>query len=313
MAQSAAHLRLAESNPDVVRVAPALDASDAEKKAFFTSAADCIRTNGVAILENVIPSAVIDEVLAHFKATYDLHMRPGQKKLFRNDQDDPLRAQIPVAPTGAMANPMMFANPWVMPLVHEFIGKKVIIGEMGAVISHPGSQPQYIHRDSHFLFGGIPAEFDLPPHSLNIVVPLMDVPFEMGPTEYWPGSHKRTDSDAVTATPPKRVAFKKGTAFMLDARLLHRGGPNNSNVVRPTVYIDYQRPWYLERSGYKDKPQVRVTQTMVDALAPEHRSLFDWALHLNRTDSVDEFLTRWAGRVKTRLMDPLARRFGARK
>ncbi len=310
MVQPATQLRVVDANPNVVRIAPALSASDEAKQAFFADAAGCIRANGLAILENVIPLDVIDTLLAHFKTTYDTHMRPGQKKLFRNFQDDPLRAQIPVAPVGAMANPMVFANPFVMPLVHEFIGKKVIIGEMGAVISHPGSKPQYIHRDSTFLFGGLPAELDLPPHSLNIVVPLMDVPFERGPTEYWPGSHKRTDSEAVTAQPPMRTPLKVGSVFMLDARLMHRGGPNQSDVVRPTLYIDYQRPWYLERSGYKDKPQVRVTPAMIAQLAPEHRSLFDWALHLNRADSVDEFLTRWAGRFKTRLVEPLMRRAG---
>ncbi len=36
---------------------------------------------------------------------------------------------------------------------------------------------------------------------------------------------------------------------------------------------------------------------MLDRMAPEHRRLFEWALHLNRSDSFDEFVIRWAGRA----------------
>lgn len=299
-----------ERDASVVRTAPPGDASESEKNAFLAEAAQSVSDNGLVILENVIPRPVIDGLLEHFKVTYDTYMHPGQAKLFRNHQPDPKRAQIPVAPVGPMANPTVFANPFVMSLIHRFIGPKVIIGEMGAIISHPGSKPQYEHRDSTFLYGGIPDEINLPPHSLNIIIPLMDVPFERGPTEYWRGSHRRPDSPAVKMNPPQRMPLKAGTVFMLDGRLLHRGGANNSDVVRPAVYIDYQRPWYLERSGYDDKPQVRVTERMIAQLAPEHRKLFDWALHLNRADSVDEFLTRWAARFRNRVVEPLMRRVG---
>jgi ectoine hydroxylase-related dioxygenase (phytanoyl-CoA dioxygenase family) len=300
--------RVSDSSVDVVRSAPSAGASAHEKQAFLESAAACIREHGLVIIEDVFARPLVDSLLAHFKATYDTYMKPGQAKLFRNFQDDPLRAQIPVAPVGAMANPEVFANPTVMSLVHHFVGTDAVVGEMGAIISHPGSKPQYTHRDSEYLFGGLPAEIELPPHSLNIVVPLMDVPLDRGPTEFWPGSHRRADRDAVTAVPPQRVPLRAGTVFMLDARLLHRGGPNNSDVVRPAVYIDYQRPWYKERSGYKDKPQVRVTPAMLSPLACEHQRLFDWALYLNRSDSFDEFLLRWAGRFKTRVWEPVARR-----
>jgi ectoine hydroxylase-related dioxygenase (phytanoyl-CoA dioxygenase family) len=92
-----------------------------------------------------------------------------------------------------------------------------------------------------------------------------------------------------------------GSIFMYDARLLHRGGANVSTIVRPIIYITYQRPWYQERSGYVHKPQIRVTQAMLARMAPTERDLFAWALHLNRTDSLFEFLMLWVGRIKSRL------------
>jgi ectoine hydroxylase-related dioxygenase (phytanoyl-CoA dioxygenase family) len=209
-----------------------------------------------------------------------------------------------------IANPVVFANPAVMAQVHRFIGEQVIIGEIGGVISHPGSQPQYSHRDSPFLFGGRADELGLPPHSLTITIPLMDVPLELGPTEYWLGSHRCPDASAVLAVAPQRTPLRAGSLLLYDGRLVHRGGANRSNVVRPIVYITYQHPWYIERPGYSDKPQIRVTPAMVNKLAPEHRKLVEWALHLNRFDTFDEFLMRWAGRFKTRVVEPLARRAG---
>jgi ectoine hydroxylase-related dioxygenase (phytanoyl-CoA dioxygenase family) len=251
--------------------------------------------HGIIVLEDAIPEAVVGEMLSHFNTTFNAYMAPGQRTLFRNFQDDPKRAQIPVAPIAAMANPVIFANPSVMAVVNRMIGAKAIIGEMGSVISHPGSDPQYTHRDTAFLFGG---EIDLPPHSLTITIPLLDVSLEMGPTEFWPGSHRIVDDAVATKPAPQRTALKAGSLLFYDGRLLHRGGPNKSNVVRPIVYFTYQPPWYLERPGYETKPQVRVTAAMLRKLAPEHRRLFEWALHLNRFDNFDEFVLRWMGRLK---------------
>lgn len=299
--------RTAHGNVEVERTAPTTGASDSVRAAFAENVAACIREHGIVVLHEAIPRHVIDAIYADFKSTYDTYMRPGQEKLFRNFQDDPKRAQIPVSPVGAMADPMLFANPAVMSVLRLLLGNRFIIGEMGGVISHPGSEPQYTHRDSDFLFGGLPMETDLPPYSLTITVPLVDVPFERGPTEYWPGSHRRTDSKAITNLAPQCTELRAGSLLFYDGRLIHRGGPNRSDAVRPILYVTYQYPWYLERPGYDHKPQVRVTKRMLDRMAPEHRRLFEWALHLNRSDSFDEFVIRWAGRAKTHLIDPLRR------
>ena len=302
--------QLSPSEDDVVRATPASHAGADEWQAFVADAVACVREHGIVILQDSIPSAVVAGMLKDFSSTYGDYMRPGQK-LYRSFQDDPKRAQIPVAPAGALANPLLFANPAVMRLVHDFMGPKAIIGEMGGVISHPGSQPQYTHRDSDFLFGGLPVELDLPPPSLTITVPLIDVPLEGGPTEYWPGSHRDIDPgalEAVQAVAPRRTPLRAGTLLFYDGRLIHRGGPNHSNTIRPIVYVAYQHPWYIERPGYEAKPQVRVTTAMLKHMAPEHRRLFDWALHLNRFDPLDQFLLRWASRFKAHVIEPMQRR-----
>lgn len=294
----------------MVRTVPAAHAEAGEWHAFIADAVACVREQGIVILEDAIPAAVVAGMLEDFSSTYRHYMRPGQS-LYRTFQPDPKRAQIPVAPAGALANPLLFANPAVIRLVHHFMGPNAIIGEMGGVISHPGSQPQYTHRDSGFLFGGLPVELELPPPSLTISVPLLDVPLECGPTEYWPGSHRDLDPralDAVHAVMPRRTALRAGSLLFYDGRLIHRGGPNHSDTIRPIVYIAYQHPWYLERPGYEYKPQLVVTDAMLGQMAPEHRRLFDWVLHLNRFDRLDKFLLRCASHLRTRVIDPIRRR-----
>jgi ectoine hydroxylase-related dioxygenase (phytanoyl-CoA dioxygenase family) len=305
---AAVPLSLAEGA--VIRATPARHAAAEEWQAFTADAAACVREHGIVILEDAIPAAVVAEMRADFSRTYRDYMQPGQP-LDRTYQDDPKRAQIPVAPAGALATPLLFANPAVMRLVHHFLGPNAIIGEMGGVISHPGAQPQYTHRDSAFLFGGLPLELELPPPSLTISVPLMAVPLECGPTEYWPGSHRDISPhglDAVRAVVPRRTPLRPGTVLFYDGRLIHRGGPNHSDTIRAIVYVAYQHPWYIERPGYEYKPQLLVTETMLATMAPEHRRLFEWVLYLNRFDRLDRFLLRCASRLRAHVLDPIRRR-----
>lgn len=287
---------------DVARDAMPANLTPSEQQAWLQDATASLRRNGGIILRNVIPAKVVAAVLEDFKVRHDVHMAAGQKSLYRRFQDDPLRAQVPIAIDGAVANPAFFAAPSILAIVKEMMGEELIIGEMGVVISHPGAGPQILHRDSNFLFGGLDAEIDLPPFAMTLLIPLVDVSLDMGPTEFWPGSHRVRNQAEATAAPPLRTPFKAGSALLIDARVFHRGGANVSGPVRPTVYFSFHRRWYVENPGYERKPQVRVTPAMLERLPKPYRQLFAWALHLNRTDSLSEFVYRWTGRIRSRLL-----------
>lgn len=292
---------------DVVREAITAGATDAERKAWLDDAEACIKQNGLIIIRNALPRSLVTSVLEDFKVRYDVHMAPGQKKLFRNFQNDPLRAQIPFAIEGPVSDPAVFAAPSVLPLVQRMMGADIVIGEAGVVISHPGAQPQGVHRDAALLFGGMDMELDLPPYSMTMLIPLIDVELGMGPTEFWPGTHKAIDEAAATTGTPERMPLKAGTVILQDARVLHRGGANETGPVRPSVYFNYHRKWYRENPNYEEKPQVRITPAMLVKLPEVHQPLFSWALNLNRADNFDERVFRWVGRFR-RFMRKLAGR-----
>ncbi len=267
--------------------------------AWIEGAAACIRQYGGIVVREAIPLAAISAVLEDFKVRHDVHMAPGQKKLFRTFQSDPLRAQVPVAVDGPVANPQFFAPPSVLALARKLMGEDLIVGEMGVVVSHPGAAAQEIHRDSDFLFGGLDLEIDLPPFAMTMLVPLVDVTPEMGPTEFWPGTHRQRAE--TSDEPPLTAHLEAGSVILIDSRVLHRGGANVSGPVRPTVYFSFHRPWYLEHCGYDHKPQVRITPAMLQRLPPAYRPMFAWALHLNRADTFPEFIYRWTDRIRRRL------------
>jgi hypothetical protein len=290
--------RAAVTLEDISRDAMAADLSAAERRAWIEDALNCIRTHGALVLRNAIPQAVIASVNEEFRVRHDVHMAPGQKKLFRRFQSDPLRAQVPTAVTGPVADPEFFAPPSVVALAQELVGEDFVIGDMGVVISHGGATKQEAHRDSSPLFDGLEMDLDLPMFCLMVLVPLLDVSADMGPTEYWPGTHRIRDTDLAMSVPPIKVPVEAGTVCLHDSRLVHRGGNNVSGPVRPLLYFGFHRNWHFDNDGFDYKPQIRITEPMLQRLPEEHRRRFRWALHLNRVENASEFVGAWARRIR---------------
>jgi hypothetical protein len=290
--------RAAVTLEDISRDAMAADLSAADRQAWIDDALNCIRAHGALVLRNAIPQAVIASVNEEFRVRHDVHMAPGQKKLFRRFQSDPLRAQVPTAVTGPVADPEFFAPPSVVALAQELVGEDFVIGDMGVVISHGGAAKQEAHRDSSPLFDGLEMDLDLPMFCLMVLVPLLDVSADMGPTEYWPGTHRIRDTDLAMSVPPIKVPVEAGTVCLHDSRLVHRGGNNVSGPVRPLLYFGFHRNWHFDNDGFDYKPQIRITEPMLQRLPEEHRRRFRWALHLNRVENASEFVGAWARRIR---------------
>ena len=283
---------------DISRDAMTADLSAADRQAWIEDALACIRTHGALVVRNAIPPDVIAAVNEEFRVRHEVHMAPGQKKLFRRFQSDPLRAQVPTAVKGPVANPEFFAPPSIVALAQELVGEDFVIGDMGVVISHGGATKQEAHRDSSPLFDGLEMDLDLPMFCLMVLVPLLDVRADMGPTEYWPGSHRIRDTDLAMSVPPIQVPVEAGTVCLHDSRLVHRGGSNVAGPVRPLLYFGFHRNWHFDNDGFDYKPQIRITEPMLERLPEEHRRRFRWALHLNRVESVSEFAGLWARRIR---------------
>lgn len=132
--------------------------------------------------------------------------------------------------------------PW-MPLVRAMLSgssaqvKECKLIHMGVFLSLPGSDTQVYHTDGVHQS----AVVQLPPHALNVFVPLIDLADrKAGPTEFSLGSHV-LGRDAWDKTRLEVPCVPKGTAIIFDYRLGHRGLGNRlpDGTARPVLYFTY--------------------------------------------------------------------------
>lgn len=135
----------------------------------------------------------------------------------------------------------------IMAVVEQVLGNEVRPHRLGAMIAQPTSGAQSSHRDSAHLF----PDQHTPAFKMSFFLPLVDVRLDMGPTDFWPGSHmcganNGKDSTTYGDDPSiTKVQFETdvGDAIAFDYRIVHRGAPNDSDVARPIFYHDFARQW----------------------------------------------------------------------
>ena len=154
-------------------------------------------------------------------------------------------------------------QPW-HPVLKKLLGDDLKPILQGMVVALPEAQEQSWHIDGDHLFPtSIP---HLPPHCINVFIPLVDVTEANGPTEFCPGSHPLTNGIPKIYSPdpehlsrtgysgkPIKGTAPKGSAILFDYRVLHRGLPNLSAEPRPLMYISFAKHWFRDRtftSGY---------------------------------------------------------------
>jgi ectoine hydroxylase-related dioxygenase (phytanoyl-CoA dioxygenase family) len=234
------------------RAAGTLSAStDAEARRIFAE-------QGCVILEGLLDEALVDAVRRCFD-DHDgalgldaLQSQCDRGGACRYLQVGDRRYDISPRMVGALGDPQVFANPLALQLLRGWLGHDLQLSSFNIVVSYPGAAMQHIHRDHAHLFEDHPDEVStaLPPHAVNMVVPLVDVDVETGPTAIFPGSHRWPAdgrSDPADLVP---VPLARGDCMFADYRTLHAGMPNRSQRVRPVLYVTYSRAWFFDEVNF---------------------------------------------------------------
>lgn len=116
----------------------------------------------------------------------------------------------------------------------------------------PGAPAQPWHADG----GHVSLSQHLPCHVLNVFIPLVDVPLELGPTELRPASHYLTRNLASmmllakarkTLRSPVTPCLKRGDVLIFDYRILHRGRANqHPTLERPVLVLTFAKKWFVD-------------------------------------------------------------------
>lgn len=124
------------------------------------------------------------------------------------------------------------------------------------IMATPKSQEQRWHTDSAHLS----LEEHLPPHCLNMFVPLVDVSKYRGPTEILTASHFQTRQASMPykiqiepGKPQVAPTLKVGDVLVFDYRVLHRGKENLTNKMRPMLVLTFSLPTFVDEKNWPER------------------------------------------------------------
>ncbi|MER5319537.1 phytanoyl-CoA dioxygenase family protein [Streptosporangium roseum] len=228
----------------------------------------------------VLPAFLTPELLGRVQLEYaELYRRMREAhdgKPLETSHSGKGHFQIQPPLNGVFADPEVFANPFVIDCVRSILGAEARLAYYNSNISEPGSNFQDIHRDVRLLFG---SEISLPTPSFMLVVNILlcDFTEANGSTEIWPGTHVLPDrgkgEDLVArsaSVASRRLNAPAGSFIVRDARLWHRGTPNESLESRSMISLVYKRKWF----GFRHDKSLEVSQQILQSWPEDVQSLF---------------------------------------
>jgi ectoine hydroxylase-related dioxygenase (phytanoyl-CoA dioxygenase family) len=232
-----------------------------------------LQSVGYVILEEVLPAGKVAALYAEFERLLDAHRAQAESNRGRN------RYNIAIPAGGLFTDPEIVANELVLPVLQDLLGDELAVDYLAADTPLQGSDYQAAHADGRPLFAEAPVA--LPGYAYVLNIPLVDFRLDNGPLEVWPnGSHVISGVSAGEGTrhyPAQQVLMPAGSILLRDARMWHRGTPNNSPGMRPNLAVVYTRSWYRFGQAEVGTMPPRVSAQTWDAWPPAMQKLFRFA------------------------------------
>jgi len=244
-----------------------------------SAAVAAFHEHGCVLLRGALPVTIVEamhaDYLAQFGAMGAAGMRAAAAEAPPNRLLEVGGARYDITPRmiGTFGRPEVFANPALLKILRQLLGRGMQLSNFTMVVSHPGAPQQHAHRDCAHLFDGGGVGPNLPVYAVNVAVPLIDVDLETGPTAVWLGSHRLPQNAAVKDADMTHCALRRGDCMMLDYRTLHAGLANRSQEARPIVYMVYARPWFFDDVNHVKRIPLDMPVEDYEELPPAVRPL----------------------------------------
>ena len=131
----------------------------------------------------------------------------------------------------------------------------------GLIVASPNSDAQGWHQDGPSLFNNS----NLPPHCLNVLIPLCDVSSSNGATEFRIGS-QHCDAETSLNQSISQPELSQGSALLFDYRVWHRGGANTTTKDRIIAYWTFSKPWFVDPSNHRSVRRLLSPTTESDVV-----------------------------------------------
>ena len=157
-------------------------------------------------------------------------------------------------------DPDIVSNTKLMKIINSLLGNDAKLLYCGLIYSMPNSADQPWHQDGAPLFDDNQlGNVDLPSYALNVFIPLHEITQDLGPTEFFVGSHLKAQaqkinnnlSKAPSHYPIIAPSITFGDTLIYDYRTCHRGTKNlSTDKTRAMLYLIYARPWFNEHLNF---------------------------------------------------------------
>jgi ectoine hydroxylase-related dioxygenase (phytanoyl-CoA dioxygenase family) len=243
--------------------------------------------DGAAIIEELLPTAVVDRVNAEVE---DAVAAADPNEAFFNPVmqafHGPFTKQVPgmpgISPTFAvdvMCNPLLLAvcDRVLLPSCARY---QLNLGHL--LQRGPGSDEQWLHRDEA-VWSDMPHPH--PELQLASVIAFVDFTRENGATRVVPGSHRWPDRALTPAEQitgprpdPEQIAYAEmpaGSAVVYTGGTIHAGGSNTTDIPRRGAHLSYCLGWLrTEENNYLSTPPAVATR-----LPRRAQELLGYAIH----------------------------------
>ncbi len=230
------------------------------------------KINGFIVIEDFIPTDILGRIYEAWLPIRDREIeRQGD-----NPNRGPDRYAIDIPLVLPFVDPEIFDHPALVKLFESVLGEDYIFQDYSSLTPFPGAVYQRWHRDLEPLFPGMMT----PTIRVALRIPLVSSTEENGSIEVLPGSHYIADKEVCYSSIdgkrgkwfdhvlgegpnrtgnyyPLRLNVKRGSIWVFDLRLFHRGTPNVSDQPRDDLIMHFSRPWF-----YSGKPIAPMEDTI---------------------------------------------------
>lgn len=277
-------------------------------------AAAVIACRGYVILRNAVPMPFVqtlrqefDDILADCLSTMNnetdaapdaVHQVTKSPKKQASFWFRKSRWRIFPKLVGPMGDPMLLANPFVVPILEDLLGEDYTCQYLTSDTCSKGSILQSPHSD--ILMDDVFVENHWKARGYVVNVPIMECGLHNGPLEVWPGGSHLWTTDILNRSalkpyvqdgrnppveklaeffPSIKVVLQPGEILIRDLAMWHRGTPNETDEPRTMMTIGFFRGGYTY--GYGD-PSYNVDREVYENLPPRIKRMFEYHFRLRR-------------------------------
>lgn len=221
------------------------------------AAAYALRADGVAKIGRAFDPAVLETLRAQFlRERAELFENPakvGDKVVVGTH-----RYLFPLSLEPRERAFDLLFGPLLMEFFGEALGTAWELEAYGLIIAFPGAEDQHFHRDGGLMYPETGLDRVMPVTAMTVAIPLVDCNARTGRTRFALGSHRFPEPEPQVSD-TEGIDLAVGDCLAWDYRVLHLGGANVSDSLRPMLYATVCRSFWSDHKNLVPGHNARLT------------------------------------------------------